>query len=1182
MNLTYEEYLNLIPEDTKNFVKRILQYIDIRWSVEASGHSMANANDVAVCMACSLLAAWENNEARGKLSACGCRVGNIQFSEDCLKELTTEREKELFERYSSLFLTFSDKSQYYSQSMYDILKGVMYKSCEYSLSSLFGINDNSCKYIKSYADTLKKERTEEIEADLYKNLPVDVVFYLEYASKIRAELLKLFKRYSIVEDKYIKNNDSYLVPLSLFYTLFELDTTEVKDILVYFNGKGITRDAVKKLVRIPVASEVKKNNANLECIKYLYKPYFEAKDGEDINVKTIVKRLLDRNVTNNIGVERILSSLNVRAQDLSNMDEEIDKYKEVERDRQIREFYDGLNVDTRDYINFATKIYQLLLEKMKEGKHNKYILSGEDDADTLALYIASSFYNTNVEKFYVGYGVSLDKVLKLLNITITKEEIDSQKLDSRITMDRFARFVNDGVNANKKSSAITIDNVAMNLCNRKFNKSMAMEHIFEGIRRDIDLPEDFANRVRSYLTKLERDRGDKLIEQIFKYKSNEYYNFMEMAYKAYDAMNRTIHGKEHDDIENTKLAILYAVLYTNHEDSKIYKYVGINISSINDWYERRIDAYLDGKLDINVVISKLMPFVTEDNGKIEVKIFTKENKDMKTIRFLAGLNINYDDLCDLDKLREEIKAKEQRKLLRKQVDGYLAKLDTVSKNIVTDAVKIYEYLVNNKRGVVEQLSDSDIEDLSLFLGLIEGYVSEDKITNNIVYRSNDEYVSKYNITYERVLELLGYSADELSINKDLNYDIFIEYFKKYCDSKKTKITKNDLIRTLFEKESDVVRKIVESFGVDYIAYKTEFIYNKDYIDTLSMEERTTILAELKAYELEPDSTTDIVSYGSELGIHTKYINSEFPEVVKQGERNSSVASIKDVIDKIYSKETSTRKKQSWFDRIFGTGEQEEPSIDINEDVLEELKKKVIEHINPLYQDIKTFEDLVRYMEVYRKKNLEYLDKVNDAIEYYRIRMNEIDKDDVLETLKIDVYLKALNAKRDSFVLTDQLLRNYIYSLYVLIKGDLTTITGLEMARDTLIPLIGASNLMNNGIDNQRMGIEANKYIAKLLESVVSKNNVGMRDNLEELRKLGVSDDQLLEISTDVNKYIEQITSSRELSVGEWQEIPVPQSEDIDNSKGYTRKEIPVPQSEDIDNSKGYTRKREYESIIYFK
>ena len=1149
MNLTYEEYFNLIPEDTKNFVKGVLQYMDI--AVEVSGHSVANANDVAVCMACSLLTAWENNEARGKLSACGCRVGNIQFNAGCLKELTAEREKELFERYSSLFLTFSDKSQYYSQSMYDILKGAMYETKRYSFSRSFGIDEDSYRYIKSYADTLKKERTEEIEADLYKDLPVDVVFYLEYASKIRAELLKLFKRYSIVEDKYIKNNDSYLVPLSLFYTLFELDTTEVKDILVYFNGKGITRDAVKKLVRIPVASEVKKNNANLECIKYLYKPYFEAKDGEDINVKTIVKRLLDRNITNNISVERILSSLNVGVQDLSNMDEEIDKYKEVERDRQIREFYDGLNVDTRDYINFATKIYQLLLEKMKEGKHNKYILSSVDDADTLALYIASSFYNTNIEKFYVGHGVSLDKVLKLLNITITKEEIDSQKLDSRITMDRFARFVNDGVNANKKSSAITIDNVAMNLCNREFNKSMAMEHIFEGIRRDIDLPEDFTNRVRSYLTKLERDRRDKLIEQIFKDKSNEYYNFMEMAYKAYDAMNRTIHGKEHDDIENIKLAILYAVLYTNHEDSKIYKYLGITDDDIDDWYERRIDAYLDGKLDINVVASKLVPFVTEENGKIKVKIFTKENKDMKTVRFLASLNINYDDLCDLDKLREEIKVKEQRELLRKQVDECLDfKFDIVSKNIVVDAVRIYEYLVNNKRGIVEQLSDSDIEDLSLFLGLIEGYVSEDKTTYNIVYRSNDEYD---NITYERVLELLGYSADELNSDKDLNYDIFIEYFKKYCDSKKITITKNDLTRTLFGKDSDVVRKIVESFGVDYTVYKAEFIYNKDYIDTLSMEERATILAELKAYELEPDSTTDIVSYGSELGIHTKYINSEFPEVVKQGERNSSVASIKDVIDKIYSKETSTRKKQSWFDRIFGTGEQEEPSIDINEDVLEELKKKVIEHIEPLYQDIKTFEDLVRYMEVYRKKNLEYLDKVNDAIEYYRIRMNEIDKDDVLETLKIDVYLKALNAKRDSFVLTDQLLRNYIYSLYVLIKGDLTTITGLEMARDTLIPLIGASNLMNIGIDNQRMGIEANKYIAKLLESVVSKNNVGMRDNLEELRKLGVSDDQLLEISTDVNKYIEQITSSRELSVGEWQEIPVPQSEDIDNSKGYTRK-----------------------------
>ena len=813
--------------------------------------------------------------------------------------------------------------------------------------------------------------------------------------------------------------------------------------------------------------------------------------------------------------------------------------------------YDKLNAETRDFVNFTTKTYQLLVEKMKDGKYNKNILHSYDDVALLALYIASSFYNTKADEFYVWYGFSLEEVLEILNIPITKEEIDSQELNQKVAIDKFSRFVYGGINVNKKPSDITIDDVAMNLCNRACDNSEVIKKVYSRIEEKLD-------KSKCSVFSFYRDMDSKLKEYCFINKSNQYYNFMEMAYKAYDAMNKTILGKEHDDIENTKLAILYAVLYTNHEDSKIYMYVGITIDSINDWYERRIDAYLDGKLDINIVVSELMPFVTEENGKIKVKIFTKENKDMKTVRFLAGLNINYDDLCDLDKVREEIKVKEQRELLRKQVDECLDfEFDRVSKIIVVDAVRIYEYLVNNKRGIVEQLSDSDIEDLSLFLVLIEG---EDKITNNIfydeygkAYRSNDEYVSKYNITYEKVLELLGYSADELNSDKDLNYDIFIEYFKKYCDSKKTTITKNDLTRMLFRKDSDVVRKIVESFGVDYIAYKAELIYNKDYIDTLSMEERTTILAELKAYELEPDSTTDIVSYGSELGIHTKYINSEFPEVVKQGERNSSVASIKDVIDKIYSKETSTRKKQSWFDRIFGTGEQEEPSIDINEEVLAELKKKVIEHIYPLYKDIKTFEDLVRYMEVYRKKNLEYLDKVNDAIEYYRIKMNEIDKDDVLETLKIDVYLKALNAKRDSFALTDQLLRNYIYSLYVLIKGDLTTITGLEMARDTLIPLIGASNLMNIGIDNQRMGIEANKYIAKLLESVVSKNNVGMRDNLEELRKLGVSDDQLLEISTDVNKYIEQITSSRELSVGEWQEIPVPKNEDIDNSKGYTRK-----------------------------
>lgn len=134
--------------------------------------------------------------------------------------------------------------------------------------------------------------------------------------------------------------------------------------------------------------------------------------------------------------------------------------------------YEELNTETRDFVNFTTKTYQLLVEKMKDGKYNKNIFhSSYRDVALLALYIASSFYNTKADEFYVWYGFSLEEVLEILNIPITKEEIDSQELNQKVAIDKFSRFVYGGINVNKKPSDITIDDVAMNLCNRACDNS---------------------------------------------------------------------------------------------------------------------------------------------------------------------------------------------------------------------------------------------------------------------------------------------------------------------------------------------------------------------------------------------------------------------------------------------------------------------------------------------------------------------------------------------------------------------------------------------------------------------------------------------------------------------------------------------------------------------------------------
>ena len=76
----------------------------------------------------------------------------------------------------------------------------------------------------------------------------------------------------------------------------------------------------------------------------------------------------------------------------------------------------------------------------------------------------------------------------------------------------------------------------------------------------------------------------------------------------------------------------------------------------------------------------------------------------------------------------------------------------------------------------------------------------------------------------------------------------------------------------------------------------------------------------------------------------------------------------------------------------------------------------------------------------------------------------------------------------------------------------------------------------------------------LLGNVVSKNNEGMKQNLEELRLLGVSDERLLQITTDVNKYIEQIASARQIELSETQALPL-QLPDEDSTGEKTYKKL---------------------------
>ena len=1157
MNLTYKEYLLLIPERTKKIVRAIIQYIyyfdDQKQDLKIKGREPIKRPKEIGITAAAYLGACSDPEINAKLKNKGFDSDRIQYASYNISDISFEKEKEIFERHNNLFLNFKDESKYITQNPFNILRkalSLVTNSYEFENQLIaLGLNDVVTRYVKEVDNNLTKEARLELQEELYKDLPVSVIEHLETASKIREYFIKEFNSRNLGENDYLKNDDSYLVPISLFLAILEKDSKEKEDLISYFESIGITKEKLRKVIRVPSTSDYNKYEANIECIQHLYQEFYTKQKnstGKVNELNELIRKILFRKDTGNMCIERILGKIDISMDAFKDFEKEIISSatlrQEKEETEYTKSFYANLSVETKDFINLATKIYQLILEKMQERKHNSDILSCEDDADTLALYIASSFYNTQIEQFYSAHGVTLDKVLKLLNLSITKEEIEKVKLNSRLTIDRFKRFVTGGVNSRKNADKVKVDDVARNLCNREFNKSKVMENIFEEIRRDIDLPNDFSKTVDNYFISTEKERVAELTNEFFKDKSNDYYDILEKTCMVYNAMKSLDSKNEHQDEELIPMSFLYALLLLKKEDYELYESLGIDTNFIDRHYGNSIRNHINSNTDIDTIISKLSPYIEEKDGKIKVRVFDENNKNIALIRFLAKKDLTYDTFSDMSSLREKVENKKQEEEKRKEAENLLSDLNNDSKIIIKDAIRIFEKLNINKTDIIKEIPEQELVSLAMFLGLLKNH-------------NNQECIKKYGISYGTVLDLLGYDTFDLS--DDYNYELIRKHFIKYCKqdvNSSRKITLEELCERVFEEDSKIIKGIIENFSVDFKVFRTEYIYGKEYLETLSIEERREYLNSCQTPDLEIANTTDIMLYGSDLGVHTKYINSEYPSLMSTAKSNSDTKSIQEIVEQVYQKKKTQPKKQGWLSRIFAQPAEVVEEYEIDSYALQTLKRKIAQQITPLYDDIKMFESLAEYMEVYRKKNLEYLDRVNKALEMFREKHASIDENDIIQKFKFDTYIKALEAKRESFLVTEQLIKNYIYSVYVLIQGDLITITGLEMSRDTLIPLIGAGQLIGSGIENQKVGINANKFVMSLLGNVVSKNNEGMKQNLEDLKLLGVSDERLLQISTDVNNYIEQITSARKIELPETQALPL-QSTDEDSTGEKTYKKL---------------------------
>ena len=467
---------------------------------------------------------------------------------------------------------------------------------------------------------------------------MSVISYLETATKIRRVMIKNYSFDFSADD---------IASLSLFLSLYYYeDSTKIGDTNIieknilqsYLEEQNASIENVLKVLKLEQDDFHKllsSSTKNVYAIEYYYRKYYKDITETDITVITILENLLDRNLSKSVEVERLLQRLGIQLNDILSIGAKIDKIVELEEQKYknfyISNFYDKLAKETKDYIEFTTKVYLLILQKMKDEKHNKEILVGEDDADTLALYIAIYYFRGNVAKFFEFHGVTLDKILELLQLNITKDEIEAITLpDKKIIVDRYHRFVYSGVNENKEE--ITIDDIATNLCNRKFNQSMIMENIFNELTDDISLKSDFEKQLNEYFV---NQKGKKLLEltnELFLDMPVESIEYLERVFKIHHFLDENRSIKNDDDIKVISL-LLGILLEKKYEHIRGF-YQTRGFESIENVLEYLRLRYLNYDVNIEKLENSLLL------SDVDLELLKQEYYDFIFSEYNTGLSKN--------------------------------------------------------------------------------------------------------------------------------------------------------------------------------------------------------------------------------------------------------------------------------------------------------------------------------------------------------------------------------------------------------------------------------------------------------------------------------------------------------------------------------------------------------------
>ena len=884
----------------------------------------------------------------------------------------------------------------------------------------------------------------------------------------------------------------------------------------YYHSSDLGKNTLKllgvdlKKVKVTKIQNVSISTNNIFGDYYnIFVPLKNEEEYLSLTPEDIIKELFKK-CYNDIIIDELIS---LDYNKIDNIINELSNNKKEEINKTLNEkFNANLDPNLISYYNEVGKVFNYL-------RNNKNNIKNYDINDnsliTLSLILGIYLYENNKNndkttllEYFNSIGFKLDILENKLNINI--QNIDNDFNTTQILYKYFnSSFLKSDIhNINDLFIKISTEKSEFNLksFNLYLNKILYLCNISS--KELIDVKKNLKEKPNKKESERKNELENKLLYDI----NIDVYSFLKVLSNYYTIISTT----DLNDEDKEQLSIILAASRYNDDIRKYLESFNLTRSNIVKSFNIDID-YHKSEFDIDIINDHFKKYIFDRDIK-DISVYSifenafndKLINSLNLREILFKYNSKIDDFINIEEKINSYKKKKENEKYEAKIKGLFYNIDEKNYDIIESSLKIYEYL--NSKNI------NNVCDISILLSILNS-----NSDYNIYFKNNK-------IDLNSVLEYIGISINDFNniLTSDYKKENILNFKKYLSKDELRKSNIDDFIKVLLNNK-DLFNDILAKSNIEYDTFVDEVINKKE--KELSISESISLLENEKVLPVNTNNFSNLSEYGLNLTKHSKAINNSLHKLIFNDIVSSSIESINDSINDVFYEEV-VENDIGLFKYLFTLEEKTKIIKKINIDKLNELEDNVNEKITNLNNELKGYETIKKYIELYLFKLEKYEKYLEEKINEFNNNFDEINNINDIKSytmlLNQKSYKEILNNKLSTFKTMSLLMKQELLSVHSAIINHFITINALQTSKNAILPLIQSEVNISKGNESEKDALELTSNLMNLFQSMVNKNIIDSKENLNRLKLTNISNDTYETINRQINSYIDTVNKSEKL------------------------------------------------------